>query len=331
MKNKKWIWILIYLAAVAACIFVIYIIPSVAGLLEGTYVAEYGDIEVSDDAKAYVLRNEKVYTASKACNILQKAKEGQLVRVGTPIVAVAEGGTEEISGRYSTIVESLGKAAVATESGSSKHAGYVAYMVDGAEPKLSYDKLTELKRSSIESYTGAKVIKTASGDCAKGEPVFKIVANGDWWLVYYVDNKTAEKYSEDKVVKLTIGDETVSASVDSIKKGKENSRIVLCCSVFVKDYLTMREADIKVTTSSGEGLIINDKSIVKKDGHKGVLVKNKYGHNVFYRISVLADDGEKSAVEQDRFLDEKGNYVETIGIYYEIVSSPSKSEVEKAE
>ncbi len=329
--KKKLFWIGIYIAALAACVLAIYIVPSVAGLLESTYIVEHGNVELAEDVDGYIVRNEAVYVAGKDGKVTQVADNGELVRVGTKIVDIAGEGNEEKSKTYEQIITSLGDMAVVTDTGASQGTGFVVYSVDGAEGRLNYDGLEKLKKSELKEYTAGRLVDTAKGKCAKGEPVFKITANGDWWIVFYVDNDDAKRYSEDSNVKITVGDETVNAYVDSVKKGKKETRVVLCCSVMVKDYMTMRTAKVKVTVASAEGLVIQNKSIVERDGHKGVLIKNKHGKNVFVRVGVKADDGERSAVCEDIFMDEDGNYVETIDVYDEVISSPSKSEVENAE
>lgn len=353
MKNKRFL-IFIYVVALAACIMFVYVFPSIGKALEGTYIVEHGSVEVYDEVDSYIVRNETVYTAGKDCFVKTKADEGKLVRVGVPIVTISEGGKEEASNTYTTLIETLDKAPVPTEDGLSKNAGYVSYKVDGAETVLNHDSIAKMKRETLEKYAAARLVKAAGGKCAKSEPLFKIVENGDWWLVYYVDSKTIEKYYEGQRVDLTIDDETVSAHVESIspkpvsdedeetedgeaseKKDEAEPvseyRIVLCCSVFVKDYMTMRTAKIKVTTSGGEGLKIQNKSIVEKKGKKGVLVKNKYGKNVFKPIKILAADDKYSIISEERYLDASYNFVDTVKIYDEILTSPSEKDVKNAE
>lgn len=329
--KKKLLWTLIYIAALAICTLIIYIVPSVAGLLESTYIVEHGSVELSADVSAYIVRNETVYSAGKAGKVTQLAKDGELVRVGAPIVEIAGEGNEDVSNKYERICSMLGDKLVETENGRSQNAGFVSYSVDGAEKALSYDGIAKMKKDKLTELCSGKLTDTATKASAKGEPVFKITDNGDWWLVFYVKNNDADRYVEGYNVSITIDDETVSAYVDQVKKGKTETRVVLCCGVKMKNYLTMRNADVKVTTASAEGLIIQNKSIVTKNKRKGVLVKTKLGNNKFVPIGVKADDGKKSAVCEDIFMDEKGNYVETIDVYDEIVTSPSKSDVKDSE
>ena len=329
--KKKWFWLIIYLAAIVVCIVLIYAVPKLMGALAGTYVVEPGKIELSQDVEAYIVRNEVVYVADRDGTVKRQAEESKLVRAGNQIVSISGAGREETDQTYERIKIQLGEAALTAADGYTGSAGYVSYKVDGAEATLTPAGLETTKKAAYEEKSGAEAVSTAKGKSQKGDPVFKIVANGDWWLVFYTDNEHAKAYTQDMNVQITIGDETVKAYVYSVKNGKQTSRITLCCSVFVKDYLTLRRVKAKVTTASAEGLIIQNQSIVEKDGHKGVLVKNKYGKNVFKRIGIKADDGTKSAVCEDIFMDETDNYVETIRVYDEIVTSPDEKDIKEAE
>ena len=64
-----------------------------------------------------------------------------------------------------------------------------------------------------------------------------------------------------------------------------------------------------------------------KGEQKGVFVKNKLGEHVFKPISIKADDGERCVVFSDIYVDENGNFVETIKTYDEIVTAPDEEEI----
>ena len=63
-----------------------------------------------------------------------------------------------------------------------------------------------------------------------------------------------------------------------------------------------------------------------KGEQKGVLVKNKLGEHVFKPVSIKTDDGERCVAFSDIYVDENGNFVETIKTYDEIVAEPTDEE-----
>ena len=78
--------------------------------------------------------------------------------------------------------------------------------------------------------------------------------------------------------------------------------------------------------------MLENQSIVDApDGKRGVFVKNKLGEHVFKPVRVKADDGRKCVAYSDIYMDDEGNYVETIGTYDEIIANPSDDDIKSLE
>lgn len=331
-KTNKWLLLgAIYLGLILLCVLIVYIVPSVRGMLVRTYITEQGEIKLTDEVTAYVVRDEEVYTAKVAGKVNRLGEEGKLVKAGTRVVEISGTGLESSGPTYVEALEHLGKNIKPTEKGSSKIAGYVCYSIDGAEGGLSKSNVMKLKRESIEKLGAYPSVKTANGQCAVGDPVFKVVKNGKFYVVFYLDTKAAKRYYEGQSVMIRLGNRDYDANVKAISKNKTSCKILLSCGYTYDGFLTDRKINTTVTTASAKGLMLEDKSIIEKDGKKGVLVKNKVGNYIFKEICVKADDGEKCVVYQDIFMDEKSNFVETIGIYDEIVTSPSEAIIKAAQ
>ena len=356
MMKKKWIAaIIIYVALLIACIVVIYVVPSLRGMLEKTYVTEYGKIDIADEVSAYIVRDETVYVAAQDSEIKRVAEHGRLIKAGTRVVeltpivdedaAVAEAGpdaTQEeaeaaaqareeapdnISRRYVKVMEDLGGNVSSSEKGYTGKAGYISYYLDGAEAALSTDRLSDISRSDFEKLTDLKSLETPERKCGKGDPIFKVTSNRKWYLVFYIDNKAGEKYYEGRTVSVDINGKNVPVTVAQVQAGKETTRVTLSCKMFFEGFLEERSLKTKVTVASAEGLVLQDSSIVKKGEQPGVFVKNKLGEHKFKPISIKADDGERCVVFSDIYVDEGGNYVETLKTYDEIVAEPSEEEI----
>ena len=85
--KKKWIVaIAIYLGLIAICLVAIYVVPSVRGMLEKTYIAEYGSIDVKDEVSAFIVRDETVYVAAQPSTINRLADPDKLVKANTHVV-----------------------------------------------------------------------------------------------------------------------------------------------------------------------------------------------------------------------------------------------------
>lgn len=331
MKKKALIGLIIYAALILVCVVAVYVIPSVRGMLVSTYLAEPGEINLTDEVDAFIVRDETVYVAKTAKDVVRLADDGKLVKAGTQVVEFNGEGVPSSADVYSHILASLGKKIKRTESGKTKIAGYVSYSVDGVEGRLKTENIKDINHSMLDDLIGFELKGTVKGACAADDPVFKIVRNGKYYIVFYLGKKDAKRYIEGDTVSLLVNEKELNAKVFSVNKEGTEYRIVLKCGILFDGYLTDRKIHANITTSGAKGLKLKTASIIKKDGIQGVLVRNKVGTNVFKPICVKADDGENCIVYQDIFMDEQSNYVETISIYDEIIEEPSKTEIEEAE
>ena len=400
--NKKWIVaFLVYIGLVALCCIALYVVPSVIGIFERTYIAEHGKIDVADEVSAFIVRDERVYVAAQKSKINRLADSNRLVNAGTKVVELTpteetldleamdeDAGSEEaetkdkskadsakktddkkaesdkdkksettdgkkddkksgnkdsekaeepeeqdpklgiLGSKYSGIMEELGDTYSVTEDGTTRTAGYVSYYVDGAEARLSTKAIESLNRGDLKDLTDRKAVKVPSRSCGQDYPVFKIVRNRKWYLVYYLKKEDAAKYTEGETVYIEVNDENVPVTVREVRDEGKNTRITLTCKTFFDGFLEIRSLDTKVTVESAEGLVLEDGSIVDApDGKRGVFVVNKLGQHVFTPVRTKADDGTKCVVYSDIYVDEGGNYVETIGTYDEIIAEPSEEDI----
>ena len=354
---KKWlIAIVVYIGLIAVCCIAIYAVPYLGDKLERTYIAEYGSIDVTDEVSAFIVRDEKVYTAAQASRIERIAEDGKLIIGNTKVVeltpdeeaikaeeeAAAESkskgkgkgksGADQNKGRYSNIMAELGDSVTDTADGTSKNAGYVSYHVDGAEAKLSTNAIDELTYEDFRDLTGRSALATPKSKCGMGYPVFKIVRNGKWYLVYYLPVEDSGKYYPGDTVTVDMGGQPVTVTISQVQAGKKNAKIVLSCKSFFDGFLEMRNLDTKVTVERADGLVLEDTSIVDApDGKRGVFVKDKLGNHVFKPVRAKADDGRKCVVYSDIYVDDGGNFVETIGTYDEIIANPSDDDIKSLE
>ena len=394
--NKKWIVaFLVYIGLVALCCIALYVVPSVIGMFERTYIAEHGKIDVADEVSAFIVRDEVVYAAAQKSKINRLADSNRLVKAGAKVIELtptdetidleseaeeadaeadtktdekdaeeakdkektsaddagktdgkekdkkSEGDTEAAEeaseqdpkqglrgSKYSGIMEELGDNYKATENGSTQTAGFVSYYVDGAEAKLSTKAIESLNYKDLKDLTGRKAVKVPSKNCGKDFPVFKIVRNRKWYLVYYLKKEDAAKYTQGDSVLIEVNGENVPVTVREVRDEGKNVRITLTCKTFFDGFLDIRNLDTKVTVESAEGLVLEDGSIVEApDGKRGVFVVNKLGEHVFTPVKTKADDGTKCVVYSDIYVDDEGNYVETIGTYDEVIAEPSAEDI----
>lgn len=333
MKKKKTLfWGAIYVIALITVLVIVYVLPSVAGLFDRSYVAKYGNVEVKDETEGYIVRNETVYTAGKAGNVKRTVTEGELVKGNSKVVKISGEGASSSSDKYDSLLKKIKKedAVISTDNGNTEHPGYITYKLDGLE-YLNSDNIFNMSENQFEKLGKSKISELSDGKVAKGEPVFKVIENGSWWYIFYADSETANHYAKGQNVKISIANKNMNAVVVGLHKGKgKSARIILRCRQYFDGFTTGRFEKANVTASRSDGVVILTKSIVKKDGKKGVITKDKIGRLRFKAISIKANNGEKAAVYEDIYMDSKGNYVKTISTYDEVVKSPSRRDIKNA-
>nr|WP_288809763.1 hypothetical protein [uncultured Mogibacterium sp.] len=77
--KKKWIWWGIYIIAVIILAVIIYVVPSLMGLLDTTYTIESGTVQVKDSVDdAWIIRDDTVYSAKEDASMDALVKDGTL-------------------------------------------------------------------------------------------------------------------------------------------------------------------------------------------------------------------------------------------------------------
>ena len=329
--SKKWIAVIaLYLGLLAACIVVLYAVPSVRGMLEKTYIAEFGTLDVKDEVLAFVVRDEQVYVAKQSSEINRLIEEGELVKAASAVVELKPKENNDSSaenGSFEDIVKALGKNVKETEKGFSSEAGYVSYSVDGAEAELTTVRMGELTKADYESLTNRRPKQTPKRNCKKGEPVYKIVKNGKWYLVFYTSKENAARYRIDSYASMDINGEPIRLRVYNVEEINDGARVTLECKSFFEGFLESRTLSTTLTLASAEGLILQNSSVVEHDGKQGVFVKNKLGEHKFKPVLIVASSNDKCVAYSDLYLDAEGNFVETIGTYDEIIAEPSEEDM----
>lgn len=329
--KKKWTVLTIYIGLLAVLGVIIYAVPSLLGLLDRTYITEYGEVQVTDDVSdAWIVRDDTVYGAKENSEVAALIKEKQLVKGKSQILSMKSGGNNTLGPKYMNLKQKLSDAMKSTE-GYCVGGGYVTFTADGEEGTLTPSALDKLTEDDLKSVGNDSIDLTAS-TCAEGQPLFRVTKNGRWWLVFFTDKGTAKKYVVGSGIRTTLNEKTVDTTVRSVDsvKGSDQVRVILTCKEYHPSYLTERKVSLSNVIESDKGLLVKEESIIKMNGQKGVLVKNKVGRNYFVPIKIKASDGETAAVYEDLYMNSKGEFVETLSNYDEIVQSPSKSDIKEA-
>ena len=293
--------LVLFLLALIVLFIVIYVFPTVSGALTRTSFVEYGSIQTTDDVTAYFVRNEKVYRAKSAGEIQYYFDEGEFLRKGERILSVSPG-----------------------SSYTASENGVVSYYIDGLENVLTPDKMASLKEKDVES-ASTDVASTRRKETVKGDPLYKMVDNTNWYVVFWVGEDDIVKYKKDAPVYLELPKGEIKGKTKEILDNGDSWFVILQFNRYYEDMPRIRKINTSVITAKYEGLVIANKSITAKGGKTGVFVKDINGEYDFTPVSVITSNGEYSLVESSFYYEDtkKGSVkVPTVNAYDEILNNP---------
>ncbi|MCL1983557.1 MAG: hypothetical protein FWG53_10815 [Clostridiales bacterium] len=323
MKLAKKIIAGLFVLSLFVLYIIIYAVPSVTGALTQTEVLQYGNLKATDDATCYFVRSERVYGAIRAGSINYYVGDAVHVKRGTRILDVAyfaQSSANEES-EYSGIINRLGDDQVLLADFISEFNGITSYYIDGYENYFTPETMRGLKYSEV-SRLDAGPVNVVRDSTAKGEPLYKICDNREWFMVCWVDAGNVSKYVRDKSVAVELPAGEVKATIVDIIEDGDRWLIILRTNRYYEDFSRVRSAPATVTTSNYSGIIIRNESIAAKGDDIGVYVKTKSGTYIFKPVKIITTDGQNSLVEVSYYYDD-GNRVDTVNIYDEILKTPS--------
>ena len=322
MNKLKKRTVTMFVVAILALILIIYIFPRVSDLFTSSYILEYGELKLTDDAEACFVRNETVYVAGVSGKPNYYFDDNTLIRNYTAVMELPEGADGEPSEKFTSIADKLGDNAVITSDFVTQQGGILSYYADGYEAKLNSSTMEKLTYEKYENIKNSKVLELNRKTVIKGEPVFKMVDRDNWYLVCFVDGKSRKRFTEGYPVDVEFDDYTVEGYISETKKDGEKLRVIIELDKYYENFAKKRTENIKLTTYDGKGLIVNNDSIVKKKKQQGVYVRNKTGEYDFVPVQIILTNGEKSLVASKFYYDDKGKMTETVEIYDEILKKP---------
>lgn len=211
----------------------------------------------------------------------------------------------------------------------SQTSGIVSYLIDGYEEIYSYNDKEDYGYSDFKAISNKQKLIENHMDVDYGEPIFKVIDNFEWYMVVKIDNiKDIDSYE--------IGD-SINISADKVEgeiKGyirninrEGNKGTVLCnFNTDFQDYYDKRLIDVNIIKYKYEGFKIPSKSIVEKDGIKGVYIKDISGIIKFKPIEILKEEDKFTYInrgDKNNKIKVKGSdkLAKTVTIYDEILQN----------
>jgi putative membrane fusion protein len=204
----------------------------------------------------------------------------------------------------------------------SQSNGVISYYIDGYESEFTPANMALLSEDKVETLK-IDVQNLARKTTLSREPLYKVVDNNQWFVVFWVAPENIVKYEKGKTAYLNLPLGQVEGKIYDIIDDDGQWLVILSFNRYYEEFARIRKIDAEVITSDYKGLTIKNESITTKDGQPGVYVKDKSGEYVFKPVKIITSDGEWSLVEVSYFYTDNGaTKVETVNIYDEILKKP---------
>ncbi len=299
--NKIIAYGILWALALSVVLMVVYGIPEIGGTLKSTYVAEYDRVYVSNETQCYLVKDELITYANAAGTAAYYVEQGTHIRKYTEVMSVG------------------------SASYTSDKAGILSYTADGYETFFIKDNFQNITKETVGEFT-IENQKLAKETIASGEPIFKVVDDKEWYIVFWIDKEEMDKYTKGNSVSVLIDDNhRVNAEIYDIYEQKDGYLVVLESGEYYDKLAETRTINAEVVLVDQQGLLIKQKSIVTVDGQPGVFVKQLNGKYEFVRVKILTLADDDAIVAAGSFSEMSGEVmerVETINAYDEILKNP---------
>ncbi len=178
---------------------------------------------------------------------------------------------------------------------ASPNPGYYIGSVDGFETAISYDNVTSVDCSTINS------LLSAQKQSVSGNVMGKLVDEFDWYLLCTVPYNESGDIEVGKTVSVNVPNTAVGTIKCTVMhkgdKEDESVAVVLRCNIMNRNVANLRMENIEIITDEYTGIRINNKAIREIDGEKGVFVQR--GNIIsFKKINILHSTEDYSVIEK---------------------------------
>lgn len=219
----------------------------------------------------------------------------------------------------------------------SSRSGIITYKIDGLEDNYKYENVLALTPSSTIKTDYTETDSSKSTNVLKGDKLFKIIRNFDYYIAATLNNKYAKLFEENKYIKTRIlsngsSENEVWGYIKKINYGSEESVLIIRFDDYFNNIYDKRYIDLQLITDIHEGIKIDSKALFEKNGMTGVYVKDISNIVKFFPVEILGKDentaiifiGDYVSESQRKVINVSEKKYETIKIFDKIILQPDK-------
>lgn len=177
--------------------------------------------------------------------------------------------------------------------------GFVSHKLDGLEEKYSSRNIGKYTIKDLDEIKTKDEFVKNEQLVKIEEPIFKIISDQRWYIMTKVEDKDLGEIEQGSKVSLEVNKHKgeIEGTVFKLDKSKKGSFIIVELDKYIHEFYDKRYIDIKLIKEIKTGMQVPKKSIVDKEGQKGVYIKEISGVVKFLPVNVLSETENISIVE----------------------------------
>lgn len=270
--KDRWVFILLIIIAIIFVVSFIYLIDNRLVIVN----AQYSEIVDGFFTRGLIVRQEEVRFSPISGKVELIKSEGQRVGYGNKVIKIED--------QYLY----------------NNQTGIISYAVDGLEDDLFPGNLENITLTNFDSYS-RNYRQLVDGDhIKKGQAIFRIVNNSQFYLIVKTDIEEVNRYNINELIfvkptKLNKG--LIDGKIIEKTVNGDSGLLKVKLNIFVKEWLNLRHVDVQFIKNIYRGIVIPRKSIFTSVQGEGVLVYKYDGSFQFKKVKVLEGNEELVIVD----------------------------------
>ncbi len=368
MSQKKNNFFSIYLIIVVLLGVSIYFLNGFLGKIDTSFL-EFGELEGVREYTGIVIKDEKIVEADCIGEIEFSYEEGDKVFEAAYLADIhTADSTSQIIKEIEMIdsaLENINSSIAMGSSSEVKYVGYeesdllmfkqiyeqalnlgkypvfspvsgfLSYEFDGVEEHFLFEEALDVMPSK---FTDLEVVPYNTQDLSYVEThddLLKVISNYYYYIAFLVSNDDIELYSEGSYIRVRIDghEDFIYGYIEKINPSNENSVVVVRFDDYFHRIYNMREVSAQLIHEINDGIIIDKRAVIEKDGLTGIYIVDISNIVKFFPIDIIGENYDFYVVDQGEvasegsrgaiYIDEKKYY--TVKAYDKAVLNPNNT------
>lgn len=234
-------------------------------------ILEIDELEETINVTGVIIKDEEVISSNVSGSIKFHYNEGQKVSSGAHLV--------DIEG-------------IENKKVYSSKSGFITYIFDGLENSFKYDEITNIMPSKLQNLEETIVNTSNISSANVGDRLLKVIDNFEYYMVCLVNNVDMASYEEGKYIRVKFdgSDKIVYGYIGKINSGNDESVLILRFDDFFYKVYNKRVIKASLVKNLYQGIKVDKKAVIEKDGIKGVYIKDVSNIIKFLPLEIIGSN-----------------------------------------